>query len=202
MIALATAAIGLGTATPAAAALQVTTACDAGTAVASSPTSGATSCAGYYSGNLLNGSPTDLANQTTAISSLLGTTFTVDSTLWSSLNTNGLVVTSLSGGLLTFNQALFGDVVIGVHVGNTGTATTPTLQDQSVFFLFSGLTGQTSIDLAGLTNGFSNAALYQNGSPAPEPATWAMMLLGFGGIGMAMRRNRSRRSRTALMQIA
>jgi hypothetical protein len=29
-----------------------------------------------------------------------------------------------------------------------------------------------------------------------------MMLLGFGGIGMAMRRNRSRRSGTALMQIA
>jgi hypothetical protein len=33
----------------------------------------------------------------------------------------------------------------------------------------------------------------------PEPATWAMMLLGFGGIGMAMRR--SRRSAT-LMQVA
>jgi hypothetical protein len=24
----------------------------------------------------------------------------------------------------------------------------------------------------------------------PEPATWAMMLLGFGAIGFAMRRNR------------
>jgi hypothetical protein len=34
----------------------------------------------------------------------------------------------------------------------------------------------------------------------PEAATWAMMLLGFGGIGMAMRR-RGRGSR-ALMQIA
>ena len=32
----------------------------------------------------------------------------------------------------------------------------------------------------------------------PEPATWAMMLLGFGGIGMAIRRRRNRR----LMQIA
>ena len=32
----------------------------------------------------------------------------------------------------------------------------------------------------------------------PEPATWAMMLLGFGGIGMAMRRRRTGRS----MQIA
>ena len=34
----------------------------------------------------------------------------------------------------------------------------------------------------------------------PEPATWAMMLLGFGGIGMAMRG--SRRGKPALMQIA
>lgn len=34
----------------------------------------------------------------------------------------------------------------------------------------------------------------------PEPATWAMMLLGFGGIGMAMRRRRSSDGR--LMQVA
>jgi len=37
-------------------------------------------------------------------------------------------------------------------------------------------------------------------APVPEPATWAMMLLGFGGIGMAMRR--SRRNNRALMQVA
>jgi hypothetical protein len=34
----------------------------------------------------------------------------------------------------------------------------------------------------------------------PEPATWAMMLVGFGGIGMALRRKR--RNATALMQVA
>lgn len=34
----------------------------------------------------------------------------------------------------------------------------------------------------------------------PEPATWALMLLGFGGIGMAMRR--SRRRNGGLLQVA
>ena len=34
----------------------------------------------------------------------------------------------------------------------------------------------------------------------PEPATWGLMLLGFAGVGVAMRR--SRKSRPALMQIA
>ena len=35
--------------------------------------------------------------------------------------------------------------------------------------------------------------LYPTGAPVggvPEPATWAMMLLGFGGIGLAMRKRR------------
>jgi len=34
----------------------------------------------------------------------------------------------------------------------------------------------------------------------PEPATWALMLLGFGGVGVAMRR--SRKNKPAMMQIA
>jgi hypothetical protein len=49
---------------------------------------------------------------------------------------------------------------------------------------------QVRIDLAGQFN-----------SGVPEPGTWAMMLLGFGGIGMALRRSRRRSTRT-LMQIA
>jgi len=35
-------------------------------------------------------------------------------------------------------------------------------------------------------------------NPVPEPATWAMMLVGFAGIGMSLRRRRQ----TVLAQIA
>ena len=41
-----------------------------------------------------------------------------------------------------------------------------------------------------------NASFYAGG--VPEPATWAMMLIGFGGIGLAMRRRR----RPVLAQVA
>ena len=41
-----------------------------------------------------------------------------------------------------------------------------------------------------------NSSFYPG--PVPEPATWAMMLVGFGGIGLAMRRRR----RPVLAQIA
>jgi len=38
--------------------------------------------------------------------------------------------------------------------------------------------------------GVTSAVGRQTPPMVPEPATWAMMLLGFGGIGMAMRRGR------------
>jgi len=52
----------------------------------------------------------------------------------------------------------------------------------------------TAGDGGGTVSG--NASFIQ---AVPEPATWAMMLLGFGGIGFAMRR---RRHGTTLAQIA
>jgi len=56
---------------------------------------------------------------------------------------------------------------------------------------FSGSLGPNETQLRQDISGYIIAAV-------PEPATWAMMLLGFGGIGMAMRRRRQ----PALAQIA
>ena len=50
-------------------------------------------------------------------------------------------------------------------------------------------------------NGMSHIAFFGSpGTAVPEPATWAMMLLGFGAAGTALRR--SRRKDTKLLQIA
>lgn len=53
--------------------------------------------------------------------------------------------------------------------------------------------GMTTSAFAQLGTGFAATAA------VPEPATWAMMLMGFGAMGFALRRNRRR---TALLQMA
>lgn len=71
-----------------------------------------------------------------------------------------------------------------------------------------GVMGGTGITLSGFVDryqsitgirGVESAAGIQVPGPVPEPATWALMLVGFGGIGMAMRR---RRKAGQLIQIA
>ena len=64
---------------------------------------------------------------------------------------------------------------------------------QSISFLANADAGVTDIRQIRITP--SNA-----GVPLPEPATWAMMLLGFGAAGISMRR--SRRRKGLLAQIA
>ena len=187
----AAAACAIAAASPASAAKPIVatlpaieTACDL-----SLPTPDASDCAGYFSGNLINNSPTDITNQVDAIASLDGD-FTFNGDF------NSLISGTLENGdELHFGQTLFGQTIIGAHFGNvSGTA-----GDVSVFWLFD--FGAAGVDFITLddTMGFSNAALYTTGAPGvPEPATWAMMLLGFGAAGFAIRRRR----RPAIMQMA
>jgi hypothetical protein len=147
----------------------------------------ASDCAGYYSGNLINGSPTDLQNQADAIAMLDGD-FEFDTSTWADVEaTKVLTLTGPDGNQIDFGTTLFGETIIGAHFGNvSGDA-----GNVSVFWLFDfGTEGASFITLDDV-EGFSNAVLYTTGTPAvPEPGTWAMMLLGFGAAGYAMRRNR------------
>jgi hypothetical protein len=46
-------------------------------------------------------------------------------------------------------------------------------------------------------NQFNYAIFSRSTSAIPEPATWAMMLIGFGAVGYSMRRSRNRRTTLA-----
>ena len=87
-----------------------------------------------------------------------------------------------SGQIITFDEALLGQVILSIHFGDAGSG----LGDHTILYLFTFDTPTTSIDLN--QNGFSNGLIIGNG--VPEPATWAMMLLGFGAVGFSMRRRR------------
>lgn len=140
-------------------------------------------CAGYYSMNLLGGSSADVTAQQNAIQLLPGfSTFTVD---WTALtNANDIVSNGDVTGLNNLLANAGGQVLVGFHWGNVPGAA----GNVSAFYLWNNAaTG--SIHLTN-TDGWSNAVLYTAGTAVPEPATWAMMLLGFAGIGVSMRRRR------------
>jgi hypothetical protein len=67
-----------------------------------------------------------------------------------------------------------------------------------------------TVDLASPVLRFQNTGPTGNGSDTglpvpgavPEPATWAMMLLGFGAIGLTMRRRRVAGGQNLMMQVA
>jgi hypothetical protein len=97
---------------------------------------------------------------------------------------------------IDFGVTLFGLQIIGAHFGNVAGAA----GNVSVFWLidFGAAGGTLTLDDA---SGWSNAVLYTPpGNSVPEPATWAMMLLGFGAAGTALRR--SRRRKGELLQVA
>jgi hypothetical protein len=97
----------------------------------------------------------------------------------------------LDGNGTTFTSDAAGDFIFDLTNGQNK-------------FAFQAINGQTiaglSFDVAnGGVSSVSQIRIAQAAATAvPEPATWGMMLVGFGAIGFAMRRKR----RPALMQLA
>ena len=148
-------------------------------------------CAGGYSTNLLQTSLTDSTGLAALASLGAPSTGIFLEPKLESLNS--------TTGVINFNTLLTGMTVFAFHAGGAGDGNQGTF-----FFQFDAGAGVDVITINDRLNsnatGLSNAALFQTGQGAvPEPATWAMMLLGFGAMGVSLRR---RRGTQALTQAA
>ena len=146
------------------------------------------SCAGGYKGNLFQSSLTDTTGLA-AVAALGGSGGTFLKPKLENLSSDT--------GIINFNTLLTGLTVFGFHAGGAGDG-----KQGSFFFSFDAGLGTDVIRITDRQNsdatGLSNAALFRTGGgtvrdvdPVPEPATWAMMLLGFGALGFAMRRRKT-----------
>lgn len=143
-------------------------------------------------GNYYSVGPTDGEPGTIDLSSF-GDIFSI-SLLWGSVD---------SYNTLTFIDGLGNALAGGTFVGNdifnpaNGDQTDPNTNPLVTFYF----TGADAANVAGisLTSNGTNAFETDNYAinAVPEPGTWAMMLLGFGALGFAMRRRKS-----ALPQLA
>jgi hypothetical protein len=172
---------------------------------------GAIACQGYYGGNLIIGTTGDASTavELSAINQLLtdaisqGPGYTAPYTaLQGTYGTVLGAVTDLNGSAtLNFGTLnLSGLTILGAHFGNN---TDSSENNVSAFWLVDLGPGITHTITLSNGAGSSNAQVFSTNvvRTVPEPATWGLMLLGFGGMGMALRRSRRRSTRT-LMQIA
>lgn len=162
-----------------------------------------TACYGFVAGNAFGGSQSRIDIQNLALDSL-GSDLTIvkggstaSATGWGDIDT----VTSLTGAqgnFIDFGRELTGQKIIGIHFGNVAGP----FQNVSGFWLidFSNAVATTGITLQN-TQGFSNAQLYDafpaGGGAVPEPSAWALLILGFGTVGGAMRAARVRSRKLA-----
>lgn len=133
-------------------------------------------CLGFFTGNLV----TDGGPQLTEA---LGYTVQLDP------SANSLIEKfDLSGATIDFDTEISGPTVIGLHFGGGNTGFNGT-----AFWLLDIPVGTDSITWSSeVQKGISNAGLYGTGGVVPEPATWAMMIAGFGLTGAAIRRRKTR----------
>jgi hypothetical protein len=218
MIALATAAVGLGTAvTPAeAATLQLCTSgasCVSGTTNVNLDAFDAPGSA-TVTGTVGVGGP-GISFQSNAGATLLltnpgaATIFTASGALLNQLTFTlapGFAFSAAEFDLLQGSPKAI-DVVLTTSAGDIQVVSITNSAGSNIFDIIGGA-GETFTSASFVTTapaGFQTfkqlrLVLAQATPPVPEPGTWGLMLLGFAGVGMALRR--SRRRGGALMQIA
>jgi hypothetical protein len=145
----------------------------------------ATACSGFVGGNLLKGNTGDLVKSDVAAQlGLLGLTNTSTFTYQEKIPNNYAAMT------INFGTLLYGDTVIGVHLGGSSFAGNAT-----AFYRFdAGNAGVDVLQMASHMTPSSGVALYSTSlSPQaiPEPSTYALLLAGLAGVGFVARRRAS-----------
>jgi hypothetical protein len=152
---------------------EIALACDVG------QVTGATACSGWYKGNLLNNK-----NWDKQVQALTDMGFDTTGLTWQLVDQTK--IGRIGDHDYDFDALLNGETWIAIHRGNGGIKGS----EGTGFFKLNA----DNLDLITLSlKGGSDAVLYSTGSipsAVPEPATWAMMIVGFGLAGAAMRRRR------------
>jgi len=133
-------------------------------------------CAGGYDKNVLNNNGNSIDSQKDALAQLGFDTI--------GFNFNDYFkIDSLDGGNVTSPPVplMTGETIFGIHFGKGSV-----LGNVTAFYKFNAGAGTTEIPFA--TQGSSGFVLYQTGGTVPEPATWALLIAGFGLVGVAARR--------------
>jgi len=149
---------------------------------------------GFFGGTL-NGSGTLTTNDVSFINALNG--YTAQTITGITGTFNGSAITGLAPGFSGANNLFY--LTGPFFVDGNGLGFTTAAGISANLFITNDTSYRVNTQGAGLLTGLVTASASQVVPSVPEPATWAMMLLGFGAIGFSVRRSRRR---TPLMQAA
>jgi hypothetical protein len=184
-LAIALALAGGATIAPQAeAAVQLNDSCTAVLTVAL-PSSEA-SCIGWYSGNVLNSN-----NNTSINDALTQLGYSGQAISFANVPLANIFTPGSGTSIVNFGQQFNGTVYLGLHFGSS--VSDVDARGNTAFFKINASDlGSIQIN-SGYTSGTSNVVVLTSTptGAVPEPATWALMILGFAGIGFAMRRNKT-----------
>lgn len=140
---------------------------------------------GFFGGTL-NGTGTVSTNDVSFVNALNG--YTAQSITGISGTFNGSPITGLAPGLFGANNLFY--LTGPFFVDGNGLGFTTASGVSANLFVTNDTSYRVNTQGAGLLTGLVTASASPVASAVPEPATWAMMLLGFAGIGVSFRRRR------------
>lgn len=147
------------------------------------------SCYGRFSGNVLNNGGPSPGNNFRINTALDALGYLGPDIAYSTVPAAQKIdLTSPSGAIVNFPGVLNGTVFIGIH---SGTANGDMgVGNQTSFYRINAVNLDSFIFNPGGGSGATMFALVP--TAVPEPTIWAMMILGFGMIGTALRRRKVR----------